>query len=120
MATTISNADDTLTPLLVEGWQSSRETGTVLHVVLGSNSPAVTVRPARLRTGTLRTLWDDFTVACIVEQALAAGAVWTLADDDRPEIGMTFVVSGAVELELDDETRRIAWVSFEYTEVETS
>lgn len=60
MGTTISRSTDaeTVTPeLVLNAWESQDEPGTIVHPILGSEWPDVTLRPAQARTGTLRLLF---------------------------------------------------------------
>src|SRR5690606_6363938 len=118
MATTISNGTDTLTPELVDGWEAAREGRTLLHTILGSNSPAVTLRASAPRTGTLRiVVGTDPSLAADIEAMLSAGSLLTLASTERAAVNMTFVVSGEVTTSLDGDTRSVWLIEAEFQEV---
>ena len=119
MATTISNGTDTLTPELIDGWKPTREARTIVHAILGSNQGAVTLRPHALRSGTLAiVVGTDASLAAAIEGMLCSGDVLTLADNDQPLVGMSFVISGRVEgPRLDDDTREVWLIDADFQEV---
>lgn len=120
MATTLTNGTDTVTPVLVTGYESARETQTVVHRVIGRADPDISLRPAALRTGTLELLFDSETDAEAAELAHAQAAIWTLTDFDRSTVGMSYVVAdGSVTRTLDDETRTYWTVAVPFVEVST-
>lgn len=117
MATTITNGSDILTAALHLGYAATRRGRTVVHEILGSNEPAVTLRAAALRSGRRELLFTDETIAAAAHEMLTAGDVITLADTDRPAVfNMTFVARD-VELELDATTRRNWVLRFDFQEV---
>jgi hypothetical protein len=115
--TTISDGTTTLTPLSVLGWSSSRESRSRVHRPIGRPDPDVTLRPAALRTGTLRVLCADEAAAVAMEELHAAGRVLTLADPDVSAVGMAYMVSGALSSDLDPMTLSRWVVSADFTEV---
>lgn len=117
MATTISNGTDTLTPKLINGWEATREARTIVHDILGTNEPAVTLRPQGHRTGKLEiVVGTDASLAASIESMLCAGDLLTLASTERPTLGMSFVVAGDVVTRLDD-TRQVWLIDAEFREV---
>lgn len=118
MTTTISDGTDTLTATVMDGYNATRQSRTVLHPILGSNAPAVSLREAALRSGTHRLMFQTLTVAEDALAMLGSGYELTLADTDRANVAMTFVVSGDLRLELDDETRDLWVIEFEYQETD--
>lgn len=115
--TTITDGSTTLTPLLVLGWQATREARTRVHQLIGRPDPDVTLRPSAARTGQLRILCASEADATAMEALHAAGFVLTLADDDVAAVGMAYVVSGALGVELDPGTLTRWVVTADYTEV---
>lgn len=118
MTTSISDGTDTFTATLMDGYTASRPSRNVPHAILGSNAPAVSLRPAGLRTGSLRLLFALHATAVSATALLASGAELTLDDTDFPTINMSFVLDGDVELSLDEDTRSVWWVQFEFQEVD--
>lgn len=117
MATTISNGTDTLTPDLVNGWEATREARTIVHDILGSSEGAVTLRPHKLRAGTLAiVVGTDAALAGDLEVMLCAGEVLTLESSDKPTIGMSFAVHGDVTSRL-DATRKVWLIDADFQEV---
>lgn len=118
MAATFSNGLDTVTPDLVLGISAAREARTVVHDILERTDPDASIRPAALRKGTAELFFlDEFDVDDAA--ALFAGAhVWTLTDPERLSLEMVFVVAeGAIETELDPQTRTRWLLRVPYREV---
>lgn len=109
MTTTISNGTTALTPQLVDGYEAARESGNLVHSIIGSTEPAITLRPANMRSGELRiVVGSDRALALQFEALLAGGTVCALADTDV-DVAMSFVVTDSISTELDDETRAV-WI----------
>lgn len=117
--TTISDGIVTITPTLVEGYSSARASSSRVHRIIGRADPDVTLSPAATRSGKLTLLFESEADASAAEIALAAPAVWTLADDDRLTLGMTFTLDegGEITRELDDESRDLWHIAFPFVEV---
>ncbi|GAB6857872.1 hypothetical protein [Microbacterium xylanilyticum] len=118
MATTILAGATIITPRLVEGYEASREGGTIVHKILGRTSPDITLRPAGTRTGTLTLLFTDETAANNAWAAVCANGVLQLVSDERT-IGMTFVVPEGQQIgfALDDATRNHWHVTVPFQEI---
>lgn len=113
---TITDGTTTLAPLLVLGWQPTREARSRVHQTIGRPDPDVTLRPHALRSGTLRILCADMAAAVAMEALHAQGMVLTLADDDVSAVAMAYAVTGGLGVELDQQAYR--WIiSADFTEV---
>lgn len=116
--TTIIHDAGVVTPTIVDGYSATRAARTIVHHIIGRPDPDISFRPASLRTGQLTCVF------ALQDAALAAATVFakpqplTLADPDVA-IGMTFIVpeGGAIEVELDDETRDVWLVHVDFEEV---
>lgn len=119
MSTTITYSSGTITPAVVDGYSSARSGGTLLHWVSNVASPDVTLRPADLRSGSLRLVFPDDASSAAAEMALSAPEVFTLASTDLGSIPMAFVVpeTGQILRELDDATRRVWVLTVDFQEV---
>lgn len=108
---TWAGATTPIVPLVIDGYDSSRQSGTVVHPIAGRADPDVTLAPAGLRTGTLRLVFADETDAKTAEDEHAEARAFTLSDDDRATVAMYYVVDagGDITRSLDDTTRD-AWV----------
>ena len=115
--TTISDGTTTITPLLVTGWDTSRDTQNVVHVIVGRADADITYRAAGLRAGQLVVLCATLEAALQVEALAAQAKKLTLADVDHPSINMSFVANGRIRVELHDETREQATVSIDFLQV---
>jgi len=106
--TTLTDGTTTVTPLLVNGWQTARPTRNVVHPIIDREAPEVTLRAAGLRVGTLEVVFGTLADALGAEALHAQAAIITL---DDPTVGtMDYVAAGGdIEVELDSDTRR-AWI----------
>lgn len=114
---TLTNGTITVDPQLIDGYESTRPSRNVVHAILGTNVPAFTLREAGLRTGKLRALVLTRAVAVSLETMLSGDDLCTLTDADDSTLNMTFVCVGDIAVSLDDDTRSLWWVEFEYQEV---
>lgn len=103
-------------PLLVLGYETARESGTVVHEVIGGGI-AVTLAPAAPRSGTLQLLYASETAAFAALNLHSAPSVFELSDVDRDPVGMTYVVKGVIALALTDDREHFE-VTVGYQEVE--
>jgi hypothetical protein len=117
MATTLTKSGLSIVPLVVVEYSSIRRTGNILHNVLGRSDVDVTFKAAGLREGTLKLLFPSLAAALQVESMHASIGSITLASTELPAIGMRYVPSGDIELELDDDTRRLWAVSIDFQEI---
>lgn len=115
--TTITGGTTTLTPLLITGYSSTRQTGNIVHAIIGRSDPDVTFKAAGLRTGTLEILVADLTSALAMEALHAAVGTLQLVEPTAPGLGMKYVSSGAITVTLDDETRDRFIVGIDFQEV---
>jgi hypothetical protein len=114
---TVATRTASSTPLLVNGFETRRDTRSVLHTVMGRTDPDVTLLPATLRIGTLRLLFDNETDAAEADAMHAQPQVFTFRDSDLSSVDMKYVVSGAVTRSLDDASRSLWTVGVDFQEV---
>ena len=98
MTTTIIWGTQVVHPELVTGYDSRRDSGNLLHLVIGRVDPDVTLKAAGLRQGTLEVWCPSHSSALAVEALHAQVGVLHLTDDDRPGVAMHYVVSGAIDV----------------------
>lgn len=115
--TEITDGSTTVAPMLVLGWNAANALRSVVHAVLGSSSPDVTLRPSATRTGTLEVLCEGESQANEIVAMHTQGVVLTLIEDDLTSISMDYVVSGEVVAVLEDVTRQRWIVTIPYAEV---
>lgn len=123
MTTTISDGTITVTPTVIDGYNSTRESTTLAHEVPGSAWPDIVLRPAGPQRGTLRLGFagSGSEVASLIAQQLhASGSVLALASTDRSTVAMSYVLApgGRVTRELDDTTRDAWIVTADFLEVQ--
>lgn len=119
MATTITHNSTTITPVLVVGWESAQDTRNVVHDILGRQNPDVTLRAAKLRTGTLRTLWSTVADAETCRNLHSDVGTFTITTTDVALASMTYVVSGSITATLDEDSSELWTVEIEFQEVTT-
>lgn len=118
MTYTITYAGDlTLTPDLVLGYDWRHEGRNVLHPLIGNPLPAVTLRPAGAKAGTLRLFFQTEADALAAEEAHTRAEVFTYTDSDRLALTMRYVVSGTIAVTLDEKTRQRWIVAVDYQQV---
>lgn len=137
----ITATPHTIVPTLVIGYEAARASRNIVHDILGSETPDVTYRPAKARSGRMRLLFatavtsgydwiDGYYVEVIAgsdPEADSLAAVNVLATyagpmqftaAGRDTLAMTFVVGeGDITRTLDATTRRTWVVEFDYQEV---
>lgn len=115
-----------LVPDVVDGFESVRETQSIVHRVLGRPYPDVTLRPATARTGTLKLVFGNEAAAAHAEAVHAAPGILKLQaafDYDaneviRPTVEMLYVPAGRITRTLDPDTRDVWIVTVDFQEVE--
>ena len=119
MTTTITavTSEDTTTPIAVDGYETSRQSQNIIHDLI-SGGIAVTLIAPRPRAGRLELIYDNETDAFAALNLHAEETVFTIARDDITAIGMSYVVDGSVDLEV-DQTRTMWRASVGYQEATT-
>lgn len=107
--TTITYAGATapIVPTAVDGYESERESGTVLHPIAGRSSPDATLAPASLRTGVLRLVFPTEAESKAAEDAHALPLAFTLTTG-LSTIDMYYVVTGRARRTLSQ--TRVEWI----------
>jgi len=120
MSTTITaiSTSASVTPLLVLGYETTRTSRNIVYDLLDGGIGIVLGSP-RPRSGTLELLFDDETSAFAALTLHEQETTFSLADEDRPSVDMTYVLGeGDLSLTLDSDTRT-AWVlAVPYQEVD--
>lgn len=123
MTTTIVRApaapSGAIVPQMMLTWASDRTAGNRIHQPIGGGFPDATLWPASPRKGRLTFLFTNRADALAAELAHADVGVFTLTDDDLPELGMQYVLqeSGSISLTLDPETRRNWLLAIDFIQV---
>lgn len=107
---------NSLIPRLFEDITQERATQTVVHRILRRPSPEISFGVSETRTGTMTMLFtnrdQDFA------GYLTGHNVFTLRSYSDSKLNeMSFVLTGPLRIDLDDGTRKLWHVSFDYTEV---
>lgn len=118
MSSTITHMTGTITPEVVNGFESARETRTIVHTVLGRPEPDITFRDPGLRSGTLTLVFATGAASAAAEANLSIPQVLTLTDPDAPEVAMSFVVAGGmIDARLDLDTQTVWTLAVPFQEV---
>lgn len=122
MSSVITHSTGEITPAVVNGFAATRPAPSVVHTILGRPDPDITYRPAGLRAGTLKLVFETGAEAAAAESVLGAPQVFVLSDPDVPEVYMPFVVadgdgSGEIRSTLDDETQTVWTLEVPFQEV---
>lgn len=113
--TTIGRSTDTttITPTLVlGGWETEDEPQTIVTPILGSESVAVSLRPAAPSTGRLQLLFWDYASADAARIFHRAAAIFT-TDRDLPWLPAAYVPNGPIrKVQQDSRARWVLEVPF--------
>jgi hypothetical protein len=104
MTVTLTAGTTTVTPHLLLGWETTRQSRNVIHEIIGAPEPYVTLVAAATESGTLQFLFDNVTDADAAMDLFASGQVITMAVDDLDTLTMDIVLSDRVSRTLDDQT----------------
>lgn len=119
MTTYVTDGTTTVTPEVVDGYASERESGIRIHPILGRSYPDITYQASKLRTGSFRLVFADEADAIAAETLHTTGSILTIVSDERASANFSYVATDTVIRELDDETRDVWVVEITYQEVAT-
>lgn len=119
MTTTITanNGAGSTTPTSVlSPYSSDWESRNIIHDLIGGGIAVSLVAP-RPRSGTYEVLYqtEEAAYACVALHR--EETTFTLADTDRPSVGMTYVLNGQTSVRLDPDTLEWFIVTIGYQEV---
>ena len=103
----LSNGVDTITPDLILGFESSNDSGTVVHRKL-DGTVDVSIAADSPRDGDLRLFFAAEADAKAARELLIQPTVWTLTAEIDTADGMTFVRQGTMSAVQQD--ARLRWV----------
>ncbi|MDP4333551.1 carbohydrate binding domain-containing protein [Curtobacterium sp. A7_M15] len=106
-------------PVLVTQWAASSQSRHIVHDVLGTPWPAITLQPAGPRTGTMSALFTSELDAADFFTMLRGTAVLTFSDTDTLTTAMQFVATDAIQMAPDSQDSRRWVVTFGYMEVQS-
>ncbi|PVE76099.1 hypothetical protein [Microbacterium testaceum] len=112
---TANNGTGTTTPAAIEGYNPSRESRNIIYDLLDGSIAVVYVAP-RPRSGTLKMLYRNQADAFAAYNLHASPTAFTLSSTDLPAIGMSYVLDGALDIDVDAEMG-LWWVSVGFQEV---
>ena len=118
MSTNITHSTGSITPEVLDGFDSARPARSIVHTILGRADPDITRRPSGMRTGTLSLVFATGAAAASAEAILRVPQTLTLSDSDVPQVAMTFVVAGGdITVALDRSTRGVWIVTVPFQEI---
>lgn len=114
---TAAGTGDVTTPLLVTGYQTTRESRNIRHQLIDGGTAFGLLDPDP-RSGDLQYLYSTEAEAAACVEMHTVKTTFTLVDDDLSTIGMTYVVgNGGVRSELESQTRKLWLVTISYWEI---
>jgi hypothetical protein len=117
LTSSFSDGTNVVTPLVTQGYESTRSSANVFNAVIGRSYPDVTLMPAGLRTGTLTSVFTTEAESARFEALHVGTSVITFMDTDLPSVGMSYVVDGSIRRQLDPESRLYWIASVDFREV---
>ncbi|MGA1838466.1 hypothetical protein VD659_16225 [Herbiconiux sp. 11R-BC] len=114
--TITSSSGDATSPPLVLGYSWTHEVRNIVHPLLNTAQPAVTLRTGGAKRGTLRLFYLNEADALFAAQMHTGLAAFTILDSDHPALAMRYAVVGSVSVELDPSTMRRWVVSVDFQE----
>lgn len=105
MASYVSDGVTSIEPITVLGYSHTRTSRNILHDVIQRVDKDVAYGPTSLRSGTLSMLVATLAEALALDTMHGQLQSFTLEDSDLPALDMTYVVDGALTVELDPDTR---------------
>lgn len=119
MTTTITHGGGVITPTALDGYEAEREVRNRVHDVINRTNPDITFRVAGTRTGKLKCVFDDIAAVIAAYTAICTPQVLTLANDDIPGLGMSFVLGpdGQTASIVADDSRAIWTITIPFVEV---
>lgn len=109
-----ANGAGTTSPVLIDGYNPRRESRNKIHDLLDGSIGVSFIAP-RPRSGTLRLLYTTEADAAAALSLHAQETSFTLSTD-LPTVGMTYVLDGSLDVDLDAEQGHW-WVEVGYQEV---
>lgn len=115
---TATNGAGSTSPLAVAGYDTSRQSRNIIHDLLDGSIGTSFIAP-RPRSGDLVTVYTDRAEAFAAYALYAQESSFTYVSDDVPELGMTFVLDGSLDIEAEsvDEDMTVWYVRVGYQEV---
>lgn len=105
------------TPQIITGWTTYQNSRNVVHEIIGKASPDVTILPGSTRSGSVETVFTTQADAENARLVLSNGTTFTIKDSETWNNGYTFVTNGTIKQELEEVTRDLWTVTFDYTEI---
>lgn len=96
MTALITQGTATIVPQLVLNYRASRSSRNVLHELVESQDPAVTLRSTGLRRGTLQLLFAGPVSAGTAATVLARTGLFAYSDSGNSSNNMSFYVDGDI------------------------
>jgi hypothetical protein len=97
MTWTISDGIDEFSPLVVTTYEAASQSGNITHEIIGRpGDPDYSLGDESPREGSLSIMFSSAATMTAGAAILSRPAVFTLVDDEVPEVDMTFIRQGAM------------------------
>lgn len=116
--TYINDATNAVQPLLVMQYAAASTTRHIVHDVIGSPWPDITLQAAGPRSGTMSALLATEDDANRLFAMLQGTTVLVFSDDTAVSTGMNFVANGTITMTTDDQQRSYWVITTDYLEVQ--
>lgn len=113
---TATNGAGATQPLAVAGYDASRESRNVIHDLLDGSIGVSFVAP-RPRSGDLVTVYTDRAEAFAAYALYSEETTFTYTTTETPEVGMTFVLDGSLDIDQDGDHSDVWYVRVGFQEV---
>lgn len=109
-------SEESVSVPLIMNYSTNRVSQNIIHDVLNSGVPQVTLRPSQTRSGRLEVLCSSRIMADTVESISTTLGTIQLTSASDPLANMEFVLNGAVQL-MEDSLNKVWYVYVDYREV---
>jgi hypothetical protein len=113
----LSTTTGSAIPLMLTEYSVSRVTQHKIHEIIGRSDPDVTFGPTQTRSGSMTFLWESITLASAARDILAAPGSARLEQSDRPDLSMTFVITGDLSIAPDQQDPELWTLTVPFREV---
>lgn len=111
-------SDDTASPVRITRYDAPSESGNIITPLIAPGAIAVTLVGDLPPAGTVTLLFNNDTDAQSCRSLLGRETSYTLTDDDRPVLDMTFVRRGSLSPVMHDELDEVWFLEVGFQEID--
>lgn len=93
MSALITLGESSTEPIAVVDYETTQESGNLVHEILGSDEVDITFRPASKRRGMLRLVYDTAEAAAAGAALHTLSGILSLTYPEQPTVEMSYVVA---------------------------